>query len=57
MCRNYLGCKEIDILFKNFTNCHGNRYASKPSYEVEVEKQFLYVKKYINNRIYKDKEN
>ena len=54
MCRNYLGCKEVDILFKNFTNCHGNRYASKPSYEIEVEKQFLYVKKYINNRIYKD---
>ena len=56
MCRNYLGCKEVDILFKNFTNCHGNRYASKPSYEIEVEKQFKYIQRYIENRIYKDKE-
>ena len=54
MCRVYLGCKEVDILFKNFTNCHGKRYASNPNYEVEVEKQYLYTKKYIDNRIYKD---
>lgn len=54
MCRAYLSCKEVDILFKNFTNCHGNRYASKPSYEEEVEKQFLYVQRYIENRIHKD---
>ena len=54
MCRVYLSCKEVDILFKNFTNCHGNRYASKPSYEEEVEKQFLYVQRYIENRIHKD---
>ena len=56
MCGVYLNCKEVDILFKNFTNCHGKRYASNPNYEKVIKNQFKYIQRYIENRIYKDKE-
>ena len=51
MCGVYLNCKEVDILFKNFTNCHGRRYASSPNYENVIKKQFNYIQRYIENRI------
>jgi len=54
MCRVYLRCKDVDILFKNFTNCNGKRYASSPNYEIKVEQQFNNIQRYIDNRIYKD---
>ena len=47
MCKNYLKCKSIDLLFKNFTNCNGQRYASNPKYESEVSKQYKVIAKYI----------
>ena len=55
MCGVYLNCKEVDILFKNFTNCHGRRYASSPNYEKVIQKQFGYIQRYIKNRIKEDK--
>lgn len=51
MVRDYLKCKSINTLFKNFTNCKGKRYASNPEYEIKVSKQYDYVKRYIDNRI------
>lgn len=49
--RNYLKCKSLDMLFKNYTNCNGHRYASKPTYEVEVKKQYLYILNFIDKKI------
>jgi hypothetical protein len=46
MTSNYLSCKPIDILLKNFTNCNGYRYASKQNYEEELSNLYLYIVKY-----------
>jgi hypothetical protein len=51
MCRNYLKCKSINILFKNFTNCDGNRYASDKNYEEKITSQYYLIKGYINNTL------
>jgi hypothetical protein len=53
MVNNYLKCKSLKTLLKSFTNCNGNRYASKPTYEAEVKKQINYIKKYTDNEIKK----
>jgi len=47
MCKNYLKCKSIDLLFKSFTNCDGKRYASNSNYEIEVSNQYRVIAKYI----------
>jgi hypothetical protein len=49
--KNYLRCKSLDMLFKNFTNCNGKRYASNPDYEAEISKQYYYTQKFIDNRL------
>lgn len=54
MCQNYLRCKDLSILFKNFVNCNGHRYASSPNYESAIKKQFNYIKKNINKKISSD---
>ena len=51
LAKNYMKCKSIDMLFKNFSNCSGKRYASNLEYEVEVSKQYYYIQKFIDNRI------
>ena len=59
MCKNYLKCKSLDILFKSFTNCGGKRYASNPEYEVKVSSLYYSTKRYIDTEIKKieDKKN
>lgn len=52
MTRNYLKCKSLDMLFKNFTNCAGHRYASA-QYELHVPKQYYYIKRWINKELKK----
>lgn len=51
--KKYLSCKSLDMLFKNFTNCNGHRYASKPTYEIEIEKQYYYIQRVIDKEIQK----
>ncbi len=33
--KNYLKCKNLNTLLKDFTNCIGNRYAKNPKYEIK----------------------
>lgn len=51
--KNYLRCKSLDMLFKNFTNCSGKRYASKPTYEGEVSNQYNYIRRFIDREVVK----
>ncbi len=50
MTNNYLKCKPIDILLKNFTNCKGYGYAHK-DYGKQVSTVYFQIKKYIDNKI------
>jgi hypothetical protein len=47
MTSNYLKCKPIDLLFKNFTNCHGYGYAGH-DYGEKIAKLYFSIEKYIN---------
>ena len=47
MCNNYLKCKSVDILFKNFTNCSGRRYATSIDYERAVSSQYSRIVKFL----------
>lgn len=49
MTKNYLKCKSLDTLFKNFANCNGKRYASDSLYEEKIKNQYKAIKKYIDN--------
>jgi len=49
MCFNYLKCKSLDMLFKNFTNCNGKRYASNIEYENKLKQQYYYIKRILSN--------
>lgn len=49
MCENYLYCKGVKELLKNFTNCNGKRYASNPHYEYNLINQIIFIKNYIYN--------
>jgi hypothetical protein len=51
MTSSYLKCKPIDLLFKNFTNCKGLRYATSPNYEKEISKSYFKIKEYIDSNI------
>jgi len=46
MTKSYLRCKSLNELFKNFTNCAGNRYASN-EYEGTIREEFFSVKEWI----------
>mgnify|MGYP005844384199 CR=1 FL=1 len=46
MVKSYLRCKSINELFKNFTNCAGNRYASN-NYESIIREEFFSIKQWI----------
>lgn len=50
MTRNYLKCKPLELLFKNFTNCSGYRYASA-DYEAHVPNQYHYIKRWLKKEI------
>lgn len=50
MCKTYLRCKSLDILFKNFTNCNNRRYASSPDYEKQVSKQYYHIVQFLNKK-------
>lgn len=50
MCRTYLKCKSLDLLFKNFTNCSNRRYASSTDYEKQVSNQYYYIVEYLNKK-------
>lgn len=52
MTRNYLRCRPIDILLKNFTNCGGYRYASSSDYEKKVSELYFSINGFINKKIY-----
>jgi hypothetical protein len=51
MTQNYLKCRPIDILLKNFTNCGGYRYASSSDYEKKISELYFSINKFINNKI------
>jgi hypothetical protein len=51
MCNNYLRCKDMNTLLKNFTNCAGNRYASKITYEDELKTIINRINKIIEKKI------
>jgi hypothetical protein len=53
MTQNYLKCRPIDLLLKNFTNCGGYRYASKDSYEKNVSELYFTIQKFINKKKHK----
>jgi hypothetical protein len=48
MTKDYLKCRPIDILLKNFTNCGGFRYAGSPDYEKRISELYFSIKKYID---------
>ena len=48
MCNNYLSCKSLNQLFVSFTNCNGNRYASKSTYERTVKYQYYHIKQWVD---------
>jgi hypothetical protein len=56
MTSSYLRCKPIDILFKNFTNCSGHRYASSQTYEKTIYKEYIRIENNIDNAIRKCKK-
>jgi len=37
--KNYLSCKNIDQLLKNFSTCDGYRYAGSKNYEIKLKNQ------------------
>lgn len=41
MAKNYLKCKSIDQLLKNFSTCDGYRYAGSKNYEYKLKSQIL----------------
>lgn len=47
MCKNYLRCKTLKELFKNFTNCVGNRYATISDYENIISIEYYKIKKWL----------
>jgi hypothetical protein len=51
MTTNYLRCKPIDLLFKNFTNCQGYRYGGTGQYGSDVLSIYKSIKKYIDRKI------
>lgn len=55
--RRYMKCKSIHMLFKSFTDCAGRRYASSLGYEVEIEKQYQYIRKFIDKELTQMSEN
>ena len=55
MCNDYLSCKPLAELFKNFTNCNGKRYASG-EYEKHVPPQYYYIKRWLNKEIKRKKK-
>jgi hypothetical protein len=54
--KNYLRCKSLEQLFKQFTNCKGKRYATEETYEKLIYEQYDFITRYIDNRIGKNSE-
>jgi hypothetical protein len=52
MCNDYLSCKPLSDLFKNFVNCDGHRYASGP-YEDHVPQQYYYIQRWLTKELSK----
>lgn len=48
MCKNYLKCKSLKELFKNFTNCSGNRYATS-NYESIISTEYYKIKGWLES--------
>jgi hypothetical protein len=51
MARNYLGCKSVEELLLNFTNCNGHRYAESPTYEIKMSSEYIKIKRWIDNNL------
>jgi hypothetical protein len=51
MTSDYLKCRPIDLLLKNFTNCGGYRYAGSPDYEKRISELYFSIEKYINKKL------
>lgn len=49
--KNYLKCKSLNTLLKNFTNCNGRRYATKISYETELTQVINKIRKKIDKEL------
>jgi hypothetical protein len=45
----YLSCKSVDDFLKDCTNCQGSRYATSPSYERAVRRQYNFIIRYIDD--------
>jgi len=48
MTKSYLRCKSLNELFKNFTNCSGNRYASS-NYEPTIKNEYFRIKNWLED--------
>lgn len=44
---NYLKCKDIHHLLKNFSNCNNYRYASDSLYEEKISSEYYKIKKWL----------
>jgi hypothetical protein len=48
MTNNYLRCKDIDDLLKQFRNCNNRRYATDTEYEFKIKNQINKISKHVN---------
>jgi hypothetical protein len=55
--KNYLRCKSLNTLLKNFTNCNGRRYASKDTYEINLKNTIDKIRKKINKGLMENEIN
>ncbi len=56
MCKNYLKCKSLSTLLKDFTNCSGKRYATSQEYEHKLSKQITFIENFIDKELSKTKK-
>jgi len=54
MTNNYLKCKNVDELLKQFTNCNHLRYASANGYEDKIAKEINHIRRYIDKNMFNE---
>lgn len=51
--RDYLTGKSLESLFSNFVNVNGRRYASSPTYEKTIHQQYKFIRRWLDNNLFK----
>lgn len=51
--RDYLANKSLKSLFSNFVNVNGRRYASSPTYEKTIHKQYNFIRRWLEKNSFK----